>query len=239
MADPERASMSARVGMVSGLAALAVAIAAFAMAAGWIPGRKDAATGVRDYILAHPEILVEAGQRLHEKEMSKVVNANRRELETPFGNAWAGAEDGDVTLVEFFDYACGFCRASNPDLQRLLQEDPKLKIVWREFPVLGQDSLAAARVSLAAASGGQFKAFHDRMFASGRPTQQSILAAQQSLGVEVQQPRKFDAELEKNMELARAIGATGTPTFVIGNKVLQGAVGYDVLKKAIAEARRT
>lgn len=241
MADPERVTMSARVGMISGLAALVIAIAAFVMAAGWIPGSREPAggNGVRDYILAHPEILVQASQLLHEKEMSKVINANRQELETPFGSAWAGAKNGDVTLVEFFDYACGFCRASNPDLQRLLQDDPKLKIVWREFPVLGQDSLAAARVSLAAATSGQFRTFHDRMFAAGRPTAQSIIGVQQSLGIPTQQPRQFDAELEKNMELARAIGATGTPTFVIGNKVLQGAVGYDVLKKAIAEARRT
>ena len=193
---------------------------------------------VREYILAHPEIIPEAIQRLQDKQLSKVISDNRAAYETPFAGAWAGAEKGDVTLVEFFDYACGFCRRSNADIERLLKEDKKLKVVWRELPVLGPDSEAASEVSLAAARQGKFKAFHDKLFAAGRPTSAAVAAARQAVGVTpVSNSAEFRGEIEKNYELARAINATGTPTFVVGDQVLQGAVGYEALKEAVAKAR--
>jgi protein-disulfide isomerase len=193
---------------------------------------------VREYILANPEIIPDAMRLLQEREIAKVVDANREALETPFGSAWAGAKDGDVVLVEFFDYACGFCRKSNADVERLLQEDKKLKVVWREWPVLGQDSLAAAEAGLAAASHGSFRDYHDRLFALGRPDAAAVAAAKGAAGVTAASASaEHQREIEKNYQLARSIGATGTPTFVVGDKVLQGAVGYDALKAAVAEAR--
>ena len=193
---------------------------------------------VREYILANPEIIPEAVKLLQERELAKAVDADREAFETPFGSAWAGNPDGDVVLIEFFDYACGFCRASNPDIDRLLKEDGKLKVVWRELPVLGQDSVAAAEASLAAASQGRFKLFYDRLFAAGRPSAAAIAQARQAAGVTSAAAPGANAEIEKNYELARAVNATGTPTFVIGDKVLQGAVGYETLKAAIAAARQ-
>jgi protein-disulfide isomerase len=193
---------------------------------------------VRDYLLANPEVIPEAMERLQAREASDVVVANREAIETPFAGAWAGAADGDVVLVEFFDYACGYCRKSNADIDRLLKEDPKLKVVWREWPVLGADSEAAARVSLAAAQAGRYRPFYDRLFALGRPTSEALADAQQAAGIAgPADAGAADAELSKNLQLARALGATGTPTFVVGDQVLQGAVGYDALKEAIAEAR--
>ena len=193
---------------------------------------------VRDYLLANPEIIPEAMERLEAREASKVVAANRKAIETPFAGAWAGARDGDVVLVEFFDYACGFCRKSNADIDRLLEEDPKLKVVWREWPVLGPDSEAAARVSLAAAQAGRYRVFYDRLFAAGRPTPEALAEAQRAAGVSgAVDAAAADAELARNYQLARALGATGTPTFVVGDRVLQGAVGYDALKEAVEEAR--
>ena len=198
---------------------------------------------VRDYILANPEIIPEAMQRLRDRDTAKVVSANRAAYETPFAGAWAGAADGDVVLVEFFDYACAYCRKSNPDVDRLLREDGKLKMVWREWPVLGPDSETAAEISLAAARAGRFKQFYDRMFALGRPSPATIAEARRLVGIsdaQVAATRGSAAagtELRRNYELARAIGATGTPTFVVGDRVLQGAVGYEKLKDAIAEAR--
>lgn len=193
---------------------------------------------VRDYILEHPEILPEAMQRLQAREIAKAVDANRAAYETPFAGAWAGDAQGDVVLVEFFDYACGFCRQSNPDIERLLAEDGNLKVVWRELPVLGQGSIDAAEVSLAAAKQDKFRAFHDALFEAGRPTDAAIAAARAEAGVaKAPVTPEMRAEIEKNYELARAVGATGTPTFVIGDQVLQGAVGYEALKQAIAEAR--
>ena len=192
---------------------------------------------VRDYILNHPEVIAQGLQRLQERQYASVIDANRADYETPYGGAWAGAKNGDVVLVEFFDYACGFCRKSNADLDRLLKEDPKLKIVWREWPVLGPDSEAAAKASLAAAAAGRFKPFHDALFAAGRSNPDALAAAEKGVGTSATAPQDAMEELARNYDLARAVGANGTPTFVVGDRVLKGAVGYDVLKAAIAEAR--
>jgi protein-disulfide isomerase len=214
-------------------------------------GQRDAFGGdraeieaiVHDYVLANPEIIPEAMKRLEERRLAEAVEANRAAFETPFASAWAGAKDGDVVLVEFFDYACGFCRKSNADVARLLEEDPKLKVVWREWPVLGPDSVAAAEASLAAAGNGRFREFHDRLFASGRPGADAVATAQQEAGINPQQVAAMRGssqardELANNYELARSLNASGTPTFVVGDKVLQGAVGYEALKAAITEAR--
>jgi protein-disulfide isomerase len=193
---------------------------------------------VRDYLLENPEVLPEAMDRLRERQAARIVSANRAALETPFAGAWAGARDGDVVLVEFFDYACGFCRKSNADVERLLREDPKLKVVWREWPVLGPDSEAAARVSLAAAQAGRFKPFHDQLFAAGRPTPDAVTRARTALNVHADLPAAaVEQELTRNFQLARGLEASGTPTFVVGDKVLQGAVGYEALRDAVKAAR--
>ena len=202
------------------------------------PNREQIEQIVRDYLLANPEIIPEAVEKLQQRQFAEAIDANRASYETPFAGAWAGAKDGDVVLVEFLDYACGFCRQSNPDIERLLEEDENLKVVWRELPVLGPGSEAAAAVSLAAARGGDFGEFHDTLFELGRPTEANIAEAKKAVGVTATvSPADVRAELEKNYQLARAVGATGTPTFVLADQVLQGAVGYEALKTAIAEAR--
>ena len=206
-------------------------------------GKREIEQTIRAYLLEHPEVLREASERLQQRELGKAVGANRAAFETPFAGAWAGAADGDVTLVEFFDYACGYCRKSNGDVDRLLREDPKLKVVWREWPVLGQDSERAAVVSLAAARQGNYRKFFDALFAAGRPTADALARAQQAAGVtpaavaELEGSPAARDELARNYQLAQSIGATGTPTFVVGDEVLQGAVGYDALKEAVAKAR--
>ncbi len=198
---------------------------------------------VREYILAHPEILPQAMDNLRAKEIGKSVEANRAAIETPFASAWDGAADGDVVLVEFFDYACGFCRASLPDIDRLLAEDKKLKVVYREMPVLGQGSVDAARISFAAAKQGKYKSFHKAMFASGRPDADSIKKAMKVAGLDEAAARKFAAspEVEQGLaqtaEIQRGLQLSGTPAWVVGNQVIVSAVGYDALKKAIAETR--
>jgi protein-disulfide isomerase len=226
---------------LAGVGGLLLGAGAMALAGIYAGARSDRAGVeriVREYILANPEILPEAMQRLQDRQLATAVDGNRQAIEAPFGNAWAGAADGDVVLVEFYDYACGFCRKSVADIDRLLAEDPKLKVVWRELPVLGPDSEAAARISLAAARQGRFRQFHDRLFAAGRPTGEAVAAAARATGVApAAAAPEIQAEIERNYELARLVGATGTPTFVVGDKVLQGAVGYDALKEAIAKAR--
>ncbi len=192
---------------------------------------------IRDYILDHPEILPEAMERLQARETTKAVAANRKLIETPYAGAWEGNPNGDVVLVEFFDYACGYCRASLPDIERLLKEDPKIKIVYREMPVLGPDSTAAAELSLRVAKTGRYAAFHRAAYAV-RPDAGARARLAQSFGVDPKAPDSgADTEIQNNLQLQNALRLTGTPSWVVGDKVLAGAVGYDALKAAIAEAR--
>lgn len=198
---------------------------------------------VHDYILNHPEILPEAMERLNAKKMGETVNEHRSAIETPYGNAWEGAANGDVVLVEFFDYACGYCRAALPDIAKLVAGDPKLKVVYRELPILSEESTQAARVSMLAAKSGNYMAFHKALYGAGRITPQSILAAAKTAGLDAVQAqaalndKSNDSEIASNIALAQKLQASGTPTFVVGDKVFNGAVGYDALKSAIDAAR--
>jgi protein-disulfide isomerase len=199
---------------------------------------------VHDYILAHPEILPQAMERLQAQAATKAISAERRALETPFAAAWAGNPTGDVTLVMFTDYSCGYCKASAPDIERLLREDRKLKVVWREIPVLGPPSEVAAREALAAAKQGKYVAFHRALFAGGRPDASGLAAAAKATGLNQAALERGSGaddvtrELQANLALAGRLGIGGTPAFVIGDRLLSGAVGYDALAAAIAEARR-
>jgi protein-disulfide isomerase len=200
---------------------------------------------VRDYILTHPEIIPEAVTRLREKQASQTYQSSRSALETPFASAWAGAEKGDVTMVMFSDYACGYCRASLPAVEQLLKDDRGLKVVWREIPILGPGSETAARAALAVAQQGAFVDFHTRMFAAGRPDDAKVNAVLRTMKIDVpraQRDMKSEAttqELRSNMELVGRIDESiATPTFIIGGQTLRGAVGYDALKQAIADARK-
>jgi protein-disulfide isomerase len=195
---------------------------------------------VRQGLLADPKILPDAVDALRDAQYAPVLGANRAAIETPFASSWKGAAKPDVTLVEFFDYACPYCKASNPIVDRLLQEDRGLRVVYRELPILGPDSVTAARLSLEASRLGRFAKFHDTLWAAGRPAQDTIAAASQSAGIPPQphDDPLIEVELKRNFDLAGQLGATGTPLFVIGDRVMNGAVGYDALKQAIAVARR-
>ncbi len=194
---------------------------------------------VRDYILAHPEILPEAMDNLRAREIAKVVDANRKAIETPFAGAWEGAADADVTIVQFFDYNCGYCRKSLPDIERLLAGDRKLRVVYRELPVLGPDSENAARISLAAAKAGKYAAFHRAVYAAGQPEPRNVARIAKELGFDLAfaSDPAATAEIDANLGLARPLQITGTPAWVIGDRTLSGAVGYDALKEAVAAAR--
>jgi protein-disulfide isomerase len=195
---------------------------------------------VRQGLLADPQILNEGVQALRDAQYAPVLTDNRAAIETPFASSWKGAEKPEVTLVEFFDYACPYCKASNPAVDRLLQEDKGLRVVYRELPILGPDSVTAARLSLQASKLGRFAQFHDALWEAGRPAADTIATAAQSAGIAPAPPEDaaIEAELARNQKLAGELGATGTPLFVVGDRVMNGAVGYDALKDAIAEARK-
>jgi protein-disulfide isomerase len=194
---------------------------------------------VRSGMLSDPEILIETNEALRAAQYAPVLATNRAAIETPFGSSWKGAAKPEITLVEFYDYACPYCKASNPAVDRLLQEDKGLRVVYRELPILGPDSVTAARLSLEASKLGRFAQFHDTLWATGRPAPDTNAKAAAAAGIDPAPKPDPDAEAElsRNMKLAGQLGATGTPLFVVGDKVLNGAVGYDTLKDAIAKAR--
>jgi protein-disulfide isomerase len=194
---------------------------------------------VRQGLLADPKILPDAVDALRDAQYAPVLASNRAAIETPFGSSWKGSAKPDVTLVEFFDYACPYCKASNPSVERLIKEDKDLRVVFRELPILGPDSVSAARLSLEASRLGRFAQFHDTLWATGRPAPDTNATAAQAAGIppEPKPDNEIEAELKRNFQLAGQLGATGTPLFVIGDRVMNGAVGYDALKQAIAAAR--
>jgi protein-disulfide isomerase len=194
---------------------------------------------VREGMLADPQILADAADSLRDAQYKPFLDANRTALEAPFGSSWRGSAKPDVTLVEFFDYACPYCKASNPHVDRLLQEDKGLRVVYRELPILGPDSVTAARLSLEASKLGRFTQFHDSLWAAGRPAPDTNAAAAKITGIDAQPKSdpEIEAELKRNFQLAGQLGATGTPLFVVGDRVMNGAVGFDTLKQAIDAAR--
>jgi protein-disulfide isomerase len=159
-----------------------------------------------------------------------------------------GNPEGDVALVEFFDYSCGFCKRALPDLLALLKDDPKLKIVLKEFPILGPGSLDAARVAVAVrmqdAGGQKYIAFHEQLFSDPGPAgREKALAAAKDQGLDMarlEQDMASDeivSTFKEDVQLASALGITGTPGYVIGKQVVYGAVGIAELKRQIATAR--
>ena len=235
--------------LLASFAVGALLVAAIALALrpppGAGPGRAATEAIVHDYLLAHPEIIPEAINGMQTREVTALLRRNRAAIETPFAGAFAGAKDGDVVLVEFFDYACPYCHAAHADVQALLKADPKLKVVYRDFPVLGDASTEVATASLSAAQQGRYTAFHDAMFAGpGKLSREGMIAAVRAARLDEKRTAAdlaspaLKAEIKANLELGRALGLTGTPSFVVGDRILSGAVGLQALQAAIATARR-
>jgi protein-disulfide isomerase len=216
-----------------------------AISAAGISDKERAATEaiIRAYILEHPEILPEAMAVLQKRETEKRLGSAGSALTKAFAGAVGGNPNGAVTLVEFTDYSCGFCRASVADVKKLIASDKDVRVVYREVPILSPASRSAAEWALAAAIQGKHTAFHDAMFAAGPPNDQNIRAAAARAGLNLAQAEKdaaspaVKAEIEGNLAMMQQIGFSGTPTFIVGSQMLEGALGYDALSAAIKKAR--
>jgi protein-disulfide isomerase len=199
---------------------------------------------VHDYILAHPEILPQAMENLAKKENAGRLSGIRGDLEKPFPGAILGNPDGKVTLVEFSDYACGYCRQSVADVAALVAANPELRVVIRELPILSPESGEAARWALAAAEQGKYALFHNALYAAGRPGPEAIEAAAGVAGLDLARARttiadpKIEAELKRNYGFAQQLGFNGTPSWIVGDEIISGAVGREKLAQAIEAARR-
>jgi protein-disulfide isomerase len=195
------------------------------------------------YLMDNPEVLPQAMEVLQSREMLARIEPMRAELEAPFPGAVLGNPLGTLTLVEFTDYACTYCRQSVADVQALIAANPDLRVVIREYPILAPESADAARMALAAAQQGRFAQFHDAMFASGQVSPEGIEAAATAAGVDLPRARaaiaagQFEDQLQNNVFLAQNLGISGTPAWIVGNRTLDGAVGREAIGRAIAEAR--
>jgi protein-disulfide isomerase len=219
------------------------------------PQKKEVRQLVREFLLTNPEVIqeaiVELERRQQEAQKTAQVSALQSErntlLHSPRGNL-VGNPSGDVTLVEFFDYNCGYCKRALADLRILMKGDPKLRVVLKDFPVLGPESVEASRVSLAVKqqlSGEKLFDYHTRVMETrGRVNGERALAVAKEMGLDMARLQKdldhaeVRAALQENMVLGDKLGLTGTPAFVIGDEVISGAVGLDPLRKIVASTRQ-
>ncbi len=210
---------------------------------------------VKDYLLKNPEVLTEVISELEKRQneaqqvaQAGAVKETRQSLLNAPHSYVAGNPSGDVTLVEFFDYNCGYCKKSLSDVQTLMKNDPKLRVVLKDFPVLGPDSVEASRVALAAKNqlqGQKLFDYHAKVLESrGRVNGERAMAVAKEMGLDMARLQK-DMEspevrnaLQENMALGDKLSLTGTPAFIIGETVIPGAVGLEPLKQVVANVRQ-
>ena len=198
----------------------------------------------REYLLENPDILPQMAENFQKQQAGERLSGVSEDVKTPFPGAVLGNPNGSVTLVEFTDYGCSFCRMSEPHIQALIAANPDLKVVIREWPIF-EGSDQAAKMALAAAKQGKFAEFHTAMFAAGGPSEENILSAATAAGIDLAKAQdvidspEAEVELAKNMSLAQQLGFSGTPSWVVGKEVFEGAIGEEGLQKAIDSARES
>jgi protein-disulfide isomerase len=210
---------------------------------------------VREYLLEHPELLVEVMGKLDEKEdaarqaaSKDLIAKNRAQLNNDGYSYVAGNQAGDVTVIEFFDYNCGYCKKVRPSLLKLIEEDKGVRLVLKEFPVLHDrqpGSMVAARAATAAvAQGEKYWGFHNEMLGhDGAVTEATVFELAGKAGLDVERLKRdmadpsIDQRIEQNHKLAENMKIDGTPSFIIGDAFVPGAVDIDELKRLVAEAR--
>lgn len=213
--------------------------------------KQDVEAIVHQYILAHPEVLMESVQALQAREQVEKQQQAKAALTTRQADLFedqtsptAGAVADAVRIVEFFDYRCGFCKRADPTVMALLAKNPNVKVVFKEFPILGPESTLAAKAALAAHRQGAYLQFHASLMGSNEPVSQTSL---ESLAGQLQLdlPRfKADMEapdvhetIERNQQLAQALGISSTPTFVVESELVEGALDEEAFNKMIAKAQ--
>jgi protein-disulfide isomerase len=248
--------MSLRLRLVLA-AALALAFGAFSAHAQSISGsqRGEIEKIIREYLIKNPEVLQEAITELEKRqsaaEAEKHTNAVRDNAAALFSSprqVVIGNPQGDVTFVEFFDYNCGYCKRAMADMIELMKSDPKLKVVLKEFPVLGPGSVEAARVAVAVRmqdkTGKKYLQFHQKLLGGrGQADKARALAVAKDVGLDVARIERdltgdeVRATLQESFKLAESLGLNGTPSYVIGKNVVVGAVGLSALREKVNTAR--
>src|SRR6201992_1696703 len=217
--------------------------------------KSDIEAIVKNYLVSHPEVREEAMNELSKRQAAaedqKHQESIAKNADTIFNSPRGvvlGNKNGDVTFVEFFDYNCGYCKRAMADMIDLMKTDPKLKVVLKEFPVLSDGSVEAAKVAVAVRmqdpGGAKYLDFHQKLLGGRGPADKAhALAAAKDAGVDMARLEKdvaspeVKATIEENMKLAEAMGMNGTPSYVVGKQVVVGAIGLDGLKEKIDMAR--
>ena len=217
-----------------------------------IAERGDVEAIVRDYLLANPDILIEMQAALdlreHESQRLAQIDAIRGASADIFNAAHDGIfgnPQGSVTIVEFFDYNCGYCKRAMEDMEAMVAEDPELRFVLKEFPILGPDSHKAHVVSMAFRNlmPEKYGDFHRALLGGGRATEEAAIGVALALGADEAALREemknpaIQAAFEQTYDLASQLAVTGTPSYVVGGEVVFGAQGQDVLKEKVELAR--
>ncbi|MDF3075100.1 MAG: hypothetical protein K0S54_2767 [Alphaproteobacteria bacterium] len=207
---------------------------------------------VRDYLLQNPEVLVEAMNELRRRqelaagEASKqAIGEYKKELFEDAASPVGGNAKGDVTLVEFFDYHCGYCKQVHEPMLSLMREDKNLRVVYKEMPILAPESRIAAAGALAAQKQGKYVEMHNAlMSARGKLTKDRVLALAKEQKLDVARLEKdmetpeIQGAIDRNLKLAQAIGVDGTPAFIIGDQFAPGALPIEQLREMVAQARK-
>ena len=206
---------------------------------------------VRDYLQQHPEVIIEAIKSYQDKRAAaeagkarQTISALQDELLRDPASPVGANPAGDVSIVEFFDYRCPYCKAVAPDLAKALAADGKVRLIYKEFPILGASSMLAAKAALASQQQGKYIPFHEKLIAfKGNLDEVAIYAMAADIGLDVaklksdMQKPEIDAAIQRNYKLADKLAIQGTPAFVIGSELLPGAASVDELTAAIRRAR--
>ena len=209
---------------------------------------------VKDYLMQNPEVIRDAIMELQRREtaakeaaVKTALSANKSMLLNDPGSFVAGNPNGDITVVEFFDYKCGYCKRALPALVDLINDDPNVRVVLKEFPILGPQSVVGARAAIAAmkqARGDDYMKFHQQlMMTRGDISEGRVMELAGRMGLDPAQlakdmrAREVEAIISRNHQLASMLDITGTPAFVIGDRIVPGAISLSEMKQIVAEQR--
>ena len=243
-----------RTSVAVGLTAALMLGLCVAALAGEVPDaarRQEIETIVREYLRAHPEVVLEALQEMERREQERqrvqrveAIRAHLAQLTQDPGSPVAGNPHGKVTVVEFFDYQCGYCRRQVAELKKLLQADADVRLVYKDLPILGPPSVFAARAALAARKQGKHEALHEALMATKEPlTEEIVLKVATESGLDIARLQKDMADpsvaeaLERNFQLQRALNIEGTPALIVGTEFVPGAASVETLKALVERAR--
>ncbi len=241
--------------LFAALLGLAAALATLQPASAFDPSDKaQLQKFVHDYIVGHPEVLLEAQDALQAKQQAaqrnhdrKIIAANKKEIFHAPGDLVLGNPKGDVTVVELYDYNCPYCKHAVQDMKALIDGDNGIRFVLKEFPILGQDSIAASRVSIAfqMIAPDKFRQFHNELMGSqARASGDLAFRIAEKLGVGKQELKQkledpaVDAKIKQAYTIANKLDLTGTPAYIIGDEAMAGAVGAAAIEQKVANVRK-